>query len=212
MNCLPNGKWIKILDDVKEELIDKKSNLITIPNADILNSNSTSISAVSGSGMYAIWVNGMCKYIGETNNLLRRLGEHLFGPSTPGNQHSIVSNYASVNVNVICVSYVVIKPSSMRLAIEDAMIYKLTKSNFSLPWNKKSVSKTNLQKWVLDYLNNSTIWNMKAAWALELNSAYTLDFGNNNRLDAVLKSMVSTGTIQKKRKKIGHKFETFYYL
>ena len=210
MICLSKGDWNTILDNVIEELTGSKKTVTVIQNTNIQTSNKSSVSFVSKPGIYAIWVNGMCKYVGETNDFSRRFAEHLFGPAATGNQYQKVLASAN-NGYTIGVSYVEIEPPPMRLAIEDELIYKLTKSNYPLPWNKKSVSKSGLEQWVLDFLN-STSSVSKTAWALELQSAYIIDFGLNNRLDSVLKSMVLKKLIKRKRKVVSHKYEYFYSL
>lgn len=207
---LSKANWNSILDVAEDNLIGSKKILFTIPNADIINSNNTQASLFPTKfGVYSIWVNGVCNYIGEAKNLRNRLKQHLFGASGSASKNAQVLAHAQIPSSLIQVSFIEVDVSSMRYAVEDGLINRLTGTNYSLPWNTLSVSHKRLEKWVIEFLKSQKkIFKMKASLEIIIEAAYAIDFGMNNRIQAVLQNMVQNGMLKFKVVK----GENCYYL
>lgn len=95
--------------------------------------------------LYALWVRSgpaeswQCMYIGQRQQKKgwSRVREHLF--HTPkGTQSKLVQLAEQLRKGCqIGVTGVLIEPDSVRLAIEEELIYRNTSSDSALPWNNK---------------------------------------------------------------------------
>ena len=197
---LSKANWNLILDDAEEHLVGSKKKLITIPNANIIKSNNTQASLFPTKfGVYSIWVNGACKYIGEAQNLRTRLKQHLFGSSGSTSKYANVLAHAKTPGSLVQISFVEVDNRSMRFAVEDGLINRLTGTNYSLPWNTLSVSHKRLEKWVFEFLKSQKkIFKVYGTLEMIIEAAYVIDFGMNNRINAVLQDMVLSGKLKLK--------------
>lgn len=95
--------------------------------------------------LYALWVRGnpseqwRCMYIGQRKQkkAWSRVREHLF--HTPKGTQSKLAELAEQlrNGRQIGITGVLVEPDSIRLAVEEELIYRNASSETGLPWNNK---------------------------------------------------------------------------
>ena len=108
------------------------------------------------SGIYSIWVDGKLMYIGEVGNTLKltgRLKQHLIKCHKKTQSKLDMVKDASEKGKEISISFIHVKPESFRLALEDELIRRKTEEGLA-PWNQKSASKGEMQKWVVNQVKN----------------------------------------------------------
>lgn len=101
-----------------------------------------------GANIYALWSRArdseenswQVMYIGQRTRkrVIKRIKQHLF--SVPSGTQSKLEQVKQLvmNGNEIGISAVLVTPDSMRLSVEDQLIFKNTNSETDLPWNNKS--------------------------------------------------------------------------
>ena len=128
--------WQSLIDEAHEKLVGEKAKRIRIPWK-IVGDRETSLptSIVNQGGIYAIWIDGIVRYIGEALKIQSRLRTHIIyasrNPATNTGTESKLSRVlkAKEQKQKIEVSFVVVQPVSLRLLLEEEVIHKVDKDN-----------------------------------------------------------------------------------
>lgn len=147
-NDLVNGALEKLCDPSKRIKINKK----------IIGNERQSLPAAvpAQSGIYTIWADDELMYIGEVGKTLKltgRLKQHLIKCHEKTQSKLEQVKDASDKGRVISVSFIHVEPEPFRLALEDELIRRKTEIG-QAPWNQKSASNGEMQKWVVDRVKN----------------------------------------------------------
>ncbi|MBO5531685.1 MAG: GIY-YIG nuclease family protein [Fibrobacter sp.] len=163
---LEDAAWNKLIAEAEKNLVGSLASRIKIESDIIGNPEKTIPSEVpKQSGIYAIWVGNVAKYVGEAKNLRARLRAHLIYRSdkTGSKLENVMNVYKD---NDIFVSFMHVEPESIRLAVEDKLIGRLRDSKtaahdlewkYDLEWNKQSAGDTEISDWILNHLSEYKI-------------------------------------------------------
>ena len=199
---LDESAWNKLIVDAEKNLVGSSSVQIKIDPTIIGNQAASIPSEVpKESGIYAIWVNKVAKYVGEAKNLRARLRAHLiYRSEKTGSKFENVKQEHDKG-SEIAVSFMHVEPESIRLAVEDKLIGRLHDSRtayYDLEWNTQSAADTEISDWVLNHLSEYKT----GATAYEfLYFAYMKKFGvvdddeSMNALNNVLSNLASDNKI-----------------
>ncbi len=200
---LDDSAWNKLITDAEKNLVGSLATLIDIDSSIIGNQKKSIPKDVpKESGIYAIWVDNVAKYVGEAKNLRARLRAHLIYRSDKTGSKLENVKEANVNGSKISVSFMHVEPDSIRLAVEDNLIGRLRDSKtttYDLEWNRQSAGETEISDWVANHLseykNGETLYEF-------LYFAYMKKFGvvdddeSMKPLNNVLKNLADAGKIE----------------
>ena len=129
-----------LLRDLQTELLGTSPIVVNYE----ANNPNTFDSILGSFNLYAIWVNANRKdwrpmYVGQRKRqfALQRLRQHLFKcPSATASKLHFVTAERNKG-HIIGVTHALVDPDSLRLAIEEEIIYRNTRQVDDLPWNDK---------------------------------------------------------------------------
>lgn len=201
---LPKNTFNDIVNDALEKLCNPTMR-IKVKKSVIGNEKGELPKEVpSTSGIYSIWVDDELMYIGEAGKTLKltgRLKQHLVKCHEKTQSKLELVKDASQNGHEISVSFIHVEPEPFRLALEDELIRRKTDVK-QAPWNQKSASKGEMQKWIVfqvknyikDFckqLNQPDLAKGKTGILKDvLYSAFVINFGNSPDYDSIIEGLL----------------------